>query len=267
MSLSLSKTIATLLFVFMSSTMLAQEIEFPEVMNEEFIAQFTEISDKEANSGKFTFDMSKVSMYDKDSKKITIQEMSKFIVTGEYTPVSYVDSENAVRIMVLRKSTPEEKEAILAQMNQATGGMSDISSAVGKAAIPFELVDMEGNIYNSEDLKGKVIVFNFWFISCPPCVEEMPELNELVAKYKGKDVVFIAVATDRERELKKFLAKKDFDYNIIPQGRPFAAKYEVQAYPTHIVIDKDFMVTYGASGFGGGSSARLESAIEKVVNE
>ena len=54
----------------------------------------------------------------------------------------------------------------------------------------FAAVDMNGNSYSLGILKGKVVVINFWFVECKPCVIEMPELNEIVEKYKSEEVVF-----------------------------------------------------------------------------
>jgi len=61
---------------------------------------------------------------------------------------------------------------------------------VGSDAPDFSAVDMNGNSYSLGILKGKVVVINFWFVECKPCVIEMPELNEIVEKYKSEEVVF-----------------------------------------------------------------------------
>ena len=54
----------------------------------------------------------------------------------------------------------------------------------GKSFGKFKTTDMNGNKINTQDLKGKTIVMNFWFINCPPCRTEIPHLNKLVDKYK-----------------------------------------------------------------------------------
>jgi len=52
--------------------------------------------------------------------------------------------------------------------------------APGKPVTNFEFKDMNGNLYTLASLKGKVVVLNFWFSTCVPCIEEVPELNMLV---------------------------------------------------------------------------------------
>jgi thiol-disulfide isomerase/thioredoxin len=102
------------------------------------------------------------------------------------------------------------------------------------------------------DLKtnmDKVYVLNFWFINCPPCKKEIPELNELVKQYKdNKDVVFIAIALDGASDLKDFLKTMPFDYNIIPDGRYYTQKYGVTSYPTHVIVGKDGIIKFSTVG-------------------
>src|ERR687893_223477 len=76
------------------------------------------------------------------------------------------------------------------------------ASPESKSAAPaFSLTSMDGKKFELASLRGKVVVINFWFTGCPPCIEEMPKLNELVEKFKDKDVVFIAPTWDNEATL------------------------------------------------------------------
>ena len=81
-----------------------------------------------------------------------------------------------------------------------------------KESISFELIDMDGTVWKSENLKGSVVVFNFWFSACPPCKKEMPELNKLVEEYKNEKVVFIGVSLDSEDRVEDFTYMHTFDY-------------------------------------------------------
>lgn len=122
--------------------------------------------------------------------------------------------------------------------------------------------DINGNKIDLDKLKGKTIVLNFFFIGCKPCREEMPALNMLVDYYKdNKDVVFIAVALDSKSDLKKFLKTTPFAYPIIADGRSIAQNYNINLYPTNVVINKDGVILFHSSG---GSSANI-SWIAKIV--
>jgi peroxiredoxin len=104
----------------------------------------------------------------------------------------------------------------------------------------FDLVSLDGARLDLAALRGKAVVLNFWFTSCPPCRAEIPALNRLVEAHRGNgDVAFIGIALDEEDALRDFLADHEFRYTIAsdPKGA-LARLYGVSAYPAHVVIDR-----------------------------
>src|SRR5262245_30857907 len=77
----------------------------------------------------------------------------------------------------------------------------------GTMAPTFSLTSLEGEKFDLSALRGKVVVLDFWFIGCAPCVAEFGKLNDLVDKFKDKGVVFIALAMDDDAALRPFLKK------------------------------------------------------------
>lgn len=137
----------------------------------------------------------------------------------------------------------------------------------GETLAPFKERDMKGNKYNLKELAGKVVVLNFWFINCPPCRREIPELNAVVAKYKdNKDVVFLAIALDDKSALADFLKETPFDYNIVDNGRFTAQQYGINLYPTHVVVDRRGKILFHTSGLGSGTVAWIKKSIEAGLN-
>ncbi len=67
-------------------------------------------------------------------------------------------------------------------------------------------------------LRGKVVVLNFWATWCPPCVEEMPELDELYPELQGKNVELIGIAIDSPSNVREFLQKTPVNYPIVLAG-------------------------------------------------
>lgn len=141
------------------------------------------------------------------------------------------------------------------------------TKAQDAAPPPFQVADLSGNHYNLNKLQGKVVVLNFWFIQCKPCIQEMPELNKLVKKYADQEVVFLALATNSVPDLKAFLKKRDFDYHIIPDSRAVAEAYGVEGYPTHVVINPKGAVAYRTMGLSPFTVGEVESSIEKALDE
>ena len=67
-------------------------------------------------------------------------------------------------------------------------------------------------------LKGKVVVLNFWATWCPPCVEEMPELDELYPQLQAQNVELIGIAIDSPSNVQQFLLKTPVNYPIVLAG-------------------------------------------------
>lgn len=109
----------------------------------------------------------------------------------------------------------------------------------------YTFVDIQGNRYNKESTRGKTLVVKCWFIRCVPCVQEMPALNALKQKYKDhKDVLFVSLCMDSKNDIEAFLKKKTFDYAIVPDQENFMSEnLQVNAYPTHFVVNKNGKIT------------------------
>ncbi len=138
-----------------------------------------------------------------------------------------------------------------------------ISYKKGEKISPFEYEDINGNKLKSELLKGKVIVLNFWSTSCAPCIKEMPQLNKLVKKMRNKNVVFIGLASNTNKQILQdsFLPKHEFLYQIvIIKGND----YEVTTLPTHIIIDRDQKVVEELAGASEKNLMKIESLLTEL---
>ena len=124
--------------------------------------------------------------------------------------------------------------------------------AVGEKAPELQLSEViQGpslSTISLEKLKGKIVVLEFWTTWCGPCVEAFPHINELVEKYKGKPVVFIAVTTDDSKVLMSSLKEKVARvlYNrplhtwivMDAEGALTRNRYKISSYPTTILINQ-----------------------------
>jgi hypothetical protein len=94
---------------------------------------------------------------------------------------------------------------------------------------------------------------------------EIPELNDLVEKYKGKEVVFLGFATNEKSKIVSFLKTKTFKYKIIAEGSKVAGLYNVNSYPTHIIIDANSVISYYITGLGPTTVNDLDKTIESLL--
>ena len=202
-----------------------------------------------------------IPVYSENLSLIQGSEFMKTMMSGDYIPEPFIDSNKEVKAFVLRKATEEEKKQMFTMQND----MQTPKELVGEKALPFVVTDISGNSYSLEKLKGKVIVLNFWFIECKPCIMEIPELNGLVDKYKNKNVVFLGFANNDKLKIENFLKTKPYKYNIIPDSRNIAQVYGVNAFPTHLIIDKNSIISYFVSGLGGTTIEDMDKIIESLT--
>jgi peroxiredoxin len=122
-------------------------------------------------------------------------------------------------------------------------------SLLGKPLHDFKFEDILGNKLEKKKLEGKVIVINFWFTSCQPCISEMPLLNNLVEAYKDTNVVFIAPAISSIESIDRFLKKYTFNYQIVADQEDYASLLKVENFPTHIIVDRKGIVRQVEIGY------------------
>lgn len=128
----------------------------------------------------------------------------------------------------------------------------------------FSTHDINGNKLSLKELRGKVVVLNFWFIGCPACMQEIPELNEVSAKYKDNpNVVFIAVALDFKSDIKKFLATTPFNYQVVNEGGIYAKEYGIALYPTNLILDKEGKVALHWVGYAPSAPYWMKKTIDE----
>lgn len=139
----------------------------------------------------------------------------------------------------------------------------------GKAAPDFKLSALDGTSLSLADLKGKVILLNFWFSACTPCQTEVSSLNELQSKYGGNGFVVIGASLDNAELCQKFATEKKTKYQIAPNAKALAATYKVTTYPTSFLIDKNGLVQevfIGASDFDATYTySQVKPYLEKLL--
>ena len=114
------------------------------------------------------------------------------------------------------------------------------------------------------DLMGKIVVINVWFTTCPPCIEEIPQLNQLVEKYRqDSSFVFLAVAKNSKEELATFLKNGSFNYIQALSNSDFDTLLG-GSYPRNIIVDKGGVVAYDRIGGNKRIYAELDSTIQEL---
>lgn len=196
---------------------------------------------------------------DKAGKVLTEEEAGKIMSGGSFDMSTKI-LDNGDKEITLYHFKPFSEVETIAMLTKDENWRKTL---IGKSFPDFERTSLDGKTINKSSLKGKVAVFNFWFVACKPCVREIPDLNKLVSKYDQKKVEFIAPGTDSQDVITKFTIKQPFNYTILPDSGNLSEEVNITGYPTHIVVDQTGIIR---AVFVGGS-IQIESLLSKEIDK
>lgn len=136
--------------------------------------------------------------------------------------------------------------------------------------------DLNGRFFNSsedfnlKDYKGKIVILDFWYRSCPPCIKAIPSLNKIAEDYKDKEVVVLGInpidiQASKKNKLQEFISYHKVSYPTILVDRQAVQPYNIQVYPTLYIINKNGEIAYSKLGLDESDevSQLLESLTQK----
>lgn len=135
----------------------------------------------------------------------------------------------------------------------------------------FALEDMDGRKYSLSDLRGKVIMLNFWATWCPPCRREMPSLERLHQTMKDEDFQVIAINQFEDPDLVFAYTGQLSVFPTFPilfdRDSSVAETYRVKGLPTTFLIDKSGKIRYRAVGGREFDHPDVEAVIRALIGE
>lgn len=181
--------------------------------------------------------------FDESSHQITKDAFLRSVVTGKYLPLR-LQSKLPYPVYRLYKLDASVNSRVAECLHGWAADYYGRYSKLGKPFPKFNFVDMNGKVYNNENTRGKILVLKGWDLTCPPCIREIPELNNMVKKYQNrKDIVFLSLVPDDDAKVKEFLVKHPFSYPVVTHQHFLYNNLQFEFAPCHIIVNKEGIIT------------------------
>jgi thiol-disulfide isomerase/thioredoxin len=138
----------------------------------------------------------------------------------------------------------------------------------GSLAPDFTATTLDGKSIRLQDLRGNVVVLDFWATWCGPCMAMIPDARKLVEAMKDKPFAFVGISADHaEDDLRQFLRSEKMPWMHIYDGYdgPIKNLYNVDGWPTIFVLDQRGTIRF--SGVGRQPPGRIEKLVERLLAE
>lgn len=104
----------------------------------------------------------------------------------------------------------------------------------------FTLIDLEGEKWHLQDLRGKVVLVNFWATWCPPCRKEMPDLQALFDQYMSKGLIVLSISDEERAKVAAFIAQAGITYPVmLDPGDTVHKLFQVEGIPKSFVFNRE----------------------------
>jgi peroxiredoxin len=139
-----------------------------------------------------------------------------------------------------------------------------------KKAPEFALEGLSGRKVELKNFQGKIIFLTFWATWCGPCKQELPSIEALHQRFKGKDLVVLTIAVDLEGAVpvEKFIAKHGYTFYVLIDSKSHALDlYRVEGIPMTFLIDKKGRILAKAMGPRDWKCPEAISLLEQLIEK
>ncbi|WP_412466957.1 TlpA family protein disulfide reductase [Pedobacter sp. KLB.chiD] len=128
--------------------------------------------------------------------------------------------------------------------------------------------DVNGNLVDLGDLKGKVIFLNFWATWCPPCRAEMPSINKLHSHFKNdQDIIFIFADADGDlTKSTKFMADHQYSLPVYKVESNIPEQLFTGALPTTVIFDKQARLSFKHEGVANYADQKIVDFLNRLIS-
>ena len=146
--------------------------------------------------------------------------------------------------------------------------VQDTGEATALKPLPeINLQDFDGKKVAASELKGNVLVLDFWATWCVPCLAEIPVWNNLQQKYgdKGLKVIGVTLASGEAKEVKPFITNHKMQYTVLMGDDDQTYDFNIIGFPTTFLVTKDMKIYRRYVGTSPRKSAQIEADVQKLL--
>ncbi len=129
----------------------------------------------------------------------------------------------------------------------------------------WPLEHREGGVYDLNNANGKVVFINIWASWCPPCVAEMPDLQDLYNDY-NEQIVFLFIARDRKADVSNFLEKNQYDLPVYYEIGAGPAQLSSNSLPTTYILDHQGKIIVSKTGVAAWNSMATRELLDGLIH-
>ncbi|HEY4715723.1 MAG TPA: TlpA disulfide reductase family protein [bacterium] len=140
----------------------------------------------------------------------------------------------------------------------------------GDTAPDFKLIDINGAEVNLSDFRGNIVFLNFWATWCPPCIEELPQIQALSEQMVKDNFIVLAVNIDQisGAQIKQFVQERGLTFRVLldPKSSVGADKYGITGVPETFLIDKNGKIIDRFIGPRDWTTDAFIEIFKKIIN-
>ena len=159
--------------------------------------------------------------------------------------------------------------SLVAPLLPSTAAAAAPSLVVRNPAPDFTLHAADGHNLRLQELRGQVVLVNFWATWCGPCREEMPKLDKIYQKYHGSGFTLLGVSVDDDASKALDVAKRlgvSFPV-LLDTDKAVSKLYDLATMPSTVLIDRDGRVRYLNRGYREGVASVYDEQIRSLLKE
>jgi len=197
-------------------------------------------------------------------KKLVSNYFKKKKPFGIVTDILFV----LIALLLIIPATRKDTAAFFIRLTSFPPSTLDTGEQYGlnSQSMNWVLYDLEGNQTTFKDLNNKPVFINIWATWCPPCIAELPSIEELYEDY-GNKVNFILISNEDIDKVKTFVANHQYDKLPFYLSASVPQNFSTNSIPATFIISKDGRVVVNKKGAARWNSGSSREILDKLIDE